>query len=95
MRGPELRAALALAEARQSQLRAEHYQTRIATGVWRSRIGHVFRGPLTDPDTRPLTPDEVLADEVQTMAAHIDRAENCLDVVKQQLAVLDAEHSEN
>lgn len=76
---------LALMEARQAQLRAEHFKVRIDTGVWKDRVGHVRVGGSTGPFANEAI---CIRDEVQTMNAHIRRAEDCLDAAKGYLADL-------
>lgn len=68
---------LALAEARQSQLRAEHFKVRIETGQFLKRV--VRHG---GPEGPLLTPDELVADEVRTMHRHIQLAEDHLEFAK-------------
>lgn len=79
---------LALAEATQSQLRAQYYQKRIETGAWRSRIGRVHVGGLPEHGGTPMPEDQILQDEVATMYRHIDWAEKHLDYSKEILAQL-------
>lgn len=80
--------ALALAEAAQSQLRAQYYQKRIETGAWRERIGKVHVGGLPEHGGVPMTEDAILRDEVATMHRHIDWAEQHIDHAKGILAEL-------
>lgn len=78
-----LKVQLALAEAHQSQLRAAYFQQRIATGVWKEKVGQVRKGGFEGP---LASEDEVLSMEVDTMLRHIHRAEEHLDHVKELLA---------
>ena len=82
---------LSLAEAAQSQLRAQYYQQRITTGVWRERIGKVHVGGLPEHGGVPMAEDAILRDEVATMYRHIDWAEKHLDYSKELLAKLKEE----
>jgi hypothetical protein len=77
---------LCLAEVAQSHRRADHYRLRIDTGTYKARIGHVFCGLMSDPEKRPLTEQEILADEVATHDAHIQHAEALLSRAKEILA---------
>jgi hypothetical protein len=72
---------LALAEAKQSQLRAEYYAKRIETGSYKERIGKSL-----NLDKTPRTEQEILRDEVGTMHNHITRAEEHLDWAKHYLS---------
>jgi hypothetical protein len=77
--------SLALAEAAQSQLRARYFEQRIATGVYKEKVGHVFHGFYTDPNKTPYTEEELLREELQTMSRHIALAEEHLDQAKSLL----------
>jgi hypothetical protein len=77
----EMQFNLALAEAKQSQLRAEYYAKRIETGSYKERIGKSLNF-----DKTPRTEQEILQDEVETMYRHIDLAEKHLDMAKHYLA---------
>lgn len=78
----QMRFQLSLAEAAQSQLRAQHYAKRIETGVWKERIGRVriggFNGELASEEY-------ILKDEVATMNRHIQLAEDHLNMAKSHL----------
>ncbi len=77
---------LVLAEAQLSQTRANHFGTRIASGVYKTRKcrmgGH--DGPL-------LTEEELLQDEINTQASHLHRAQECIDFSKELLSELQEE----
>jgi hypothetical protein len=75
---------LALVEAAQSQMRAQHYQTRINAETYKARVGHVFHGGFNGT---PLSEAEVLQSEVATMARHITLAESHLDYAKELLSM--------
>lgn len=84
----ELRFQLAMAEARQSQLRAEHFKVRIDAGAYKNRIVHMggHDGPL-------LSEDKLRLDEVATMNRHIQRAEEHIEYAKGILGKMqDANH---
>ena len=74
---------LALVEARQSQLRAEHFAVRINTGAYKSRLGRVTNGARV-----PYTEQQILDDEVATMHRHIQLAEEHLEFAKTHLSVI-------
>lgn len=78
---------IALANVRQSQLRAEHYNTRIQTGVYKDRI--VRHGSMDGP---LYSEAELLKDEVATMNRHIQLAEERLEYAKM---LLELDHVEN
>ncbi len=73
----EMQFNLALAEVKQSQLRAEYYAKRIETGIYKQR-----QGTTTYGNSRPLTDQELLSDEMATMDRHIDIAEKHLEAAK-------------
>lgn len=76
---------IALAQARQSQLRAEYFKLRVETGAYITRLNKVFDG-----HGRPLTADELMLNELQTMHRHIEIAdmliEQCLASPSHELA---------
>lgn len=77
MQTNEMKFMLALAEAKQSQLRAEYYSKRIDTGSYKERVGKSFDG-----HHNPRTEQQILQDEVETMYRHISLAEQHLDMAK-------------
>lgn len=81
-----MRIELSMADAAQSQLRAQFYQKRIETGVWRDRIGKVCSGSLAEYGGTPLPEADILRDEVDTMGRHISIAEQHLDRAKKLLS---------
>lgn len=78
---------LALTQAAQSQLRAEHYAVRIQTGVFKSR--QVYRGGLPEHGGVPYTQDELQADEVATMQRHIHLAEAHIEHAQEILSSME------
>lgn len=78
----ELRAQVALLDVKQCQLRAAYFAKRIETGVYKSRVGHVYRGGLPEHGGVPYTEQEILEDEVRTMNTHIANAEDRLEYAK-------------
>jgi hypothetical protein len=73
----ELKFQLALTEAKQSQLRAEHYNVRIETGAYKDRLVH--KGSVDGPY---YTEKELLLDEVATMNRHIQLAQEHIEYAK-------------
>jgi 3-methyladenine DNA glycosylase/8-oxoguanine DNA glycosylase len=84
-----MRIELAMAEAAQSQLRAQYYQKRIETGAWRERSGKVYVGGLPEHGGTPMPDERILRDEVETMYRHIDSADRHLDHAKKLLSNFD------
>ncbi len=74
--------SLALLEAQQSQLRARYYETRIATGAYKTRIAAWGTGVA-------LTEIELQQDEVATMDRHIDRAQEYIELAKELLGKIE------
>lgn len=65
--------------AKQHQLRAELYATRIASKAYLNRLGKVFKGGLPEHGGTPLSEEEILQDEIATMSIHIDNAQKAID----------------
>lgn len=80
---------LALREAEQSQLRALYYKQRIETGVWKERIGTVFKLTPVRGTNTPLADQEVLKSEIETMHRHINNAEKHLEHAKMLVSLED------
>lgn len=80
MQTNEMKFNLALAEAKQSQLRAEYYSKRIETGSYKYHACKSF-----DKHHNPQTEEQIRQDEVETMYRHIDIAEKHLDMAKYYL----------
>ena len=63
-------------QMRLSISRAEHFNARALTGVYKKRVVHKggFDGPL-------LTEEELLQDEIKTADTHLYMAQECLDEI--------------
>lgn len=79
---------LALTQAAQSQLRAEHYALRIKTGVFKNR--QVYHGGLPEQGGVLFTEEELMKDELATMKRHIHLAETHIDYAQQILSAMEA-----
>jgi len=56
-----------------------YFQARIQSGAYKARVGHAWRGLSTEQT--PLTLDEILDDELETMHRHIDRMNELLEAM--------------
>lgn len=80
----ELQVQVTQLRINQAHARSRYYEQRVVTGVWRKRHGHVFQGGYKGT---PLTMEELLEDELQTMNNHIERAEELIDRLNELLAL--------
>lgn len=84
---PKLRFELAMAETKQSQLRAAYYHHRIESKAYLTRLGKVFHLPtLGQDDKTPFTEEELRQDEIATMERHLELAQNYLGEAKHHLS---------